>query len=344
MVILASDLAKKLDGSLTGEDREVSRLSPSEQPTPGSAVVVPDEKTLQRLESLELALLVVPQKITQTTRHPVIKVRDTRLALAQLTQLFDTRPQVAEGIHPSAVIHPSARLEANVHIAEKVVIQANVVIGAGSRIGAGCVISENVTIGENCLLHPNVTLYANVQLGRRVILHSGAVIGSDGFGYAPSSRGAVKIHHLGSVRLGNDVEIGANTCIDRGTLADSVIGDRTKIDNLCQIGHNIQMGTDCLIAGRGAIAGSVTFGNRVTIGGSVGIADHITIGDGATLAAGSGVSKDIPAGETWAGAPAVPFKKWVRGLYLQGQLETMWQAVKGLKNGQGDKGKRGQGE
>jgi UDP-3-O-[3-hydroxymyristoyl] glucosamine N-acyltransferase len=329
--MVASELAKRLEGTLTGEDLEVSGLAPSEQPTPGSVIVVPDEKTLQRLESAEFAVLVIPQKITSTTRHAVIQVRDTRLALAQLSQLFDTRPFVAEGIHPSAVIHPTARLEGDVHIAEKVVIQANVVIGKGSRIGAGCVISENVTIGENCLLHPNVTLYANVQLGSRVILHSGAVIGSDGFGYAPSSRGAVKIHHLGSVRLGNDVEIGANTCIDRGTLGDSVIGDRTKIDNLCQIGHNVRMGTDCLMAGRGAIAGSVTLGNRVTIGGSVGIADHLTIGDGATLAAGSGVSKDIPAGETWAGAPAVPFRKWVRGLYLQGQLETIWQRVKGLK-------------
>jgi UDP-3-O-[3-hydroxymyristoyl] glucosamine N-acyltransferase len=331
MAILASELTSRLEGTLVGEDLEVSFLAPSEQPRQGSVVVVPDEKTLLALESAEVAVLVIPQKTTPTTRHPVIQVQDTRLALAQLTQLFDTRPPVAEGIHPSAVIHPMARLEANVHVAEKVVIQANVVIEKGSRIGAGCVVSENVTIGEDCLLHPNVTLYANVQLGQRVIVHSGAVIGSDGFGYAPSSRGAVKIHHLGSVRLGNDVEIGANTCIDRGTLADSVIGDRTKIDNLCQIGHNVQMGTDCLMAGRGAIAGSVTIGNRVTIGGSVGIADHLTIGSGATLAAGSGVSKDIPAGETWAGAPAVPFKKWVRGLYLQGQLETIWQRVKGLK-------------
>lgn len=331
MTMLASDLAKKLEGTLVGEDREISGLAPSEEPVQGSVVVVPDEKTLQRLETARVAVLVIPQKITAKTRHCVIQVRDTRLALAQLTQLFDTRPQVAEGIHPSAVIHPSARLGNDVHVAEKSVIQANVVIGKGSRIGAGCVVSENVIMGENCLLHPNVTLYANVQLGLRVILHSGAVVGCDGFGYAPSSRGAVKIHHLGSVRLGDDVEIGANTCIDRGTLADSVIGDRTKIDNLCQVGHNIKMGTDCLIAGRGAIAGSVTIGNRVTIGGSVGIADHLTIGDGATLAAGSGVSKDIPGGETWAGAPAVPFRKWVRGLYLQGQLETMWQLVKGLK-------------
>jgi UDP-3-O-[3-hydroxymyristoyl] glucosamine N-acyltransferase len=310
MVILASELATKLGGTLIGRDCKVSRLAPVEQPSRDSVVVVSDEKTLSGLEPSEATLLVVSEKITQATPHSLIKVRDTRLALAQLTQLFDTRPQ---GIHPSAVIHASARLENDVHVAENVVIQANAVVGKGSRIGPGCVIGENVTLGENCLLHPNVTLYANIQLGQRVILHSGSVIGSDGFGYAPGPRGAVKIHHL-----------------------DTVLGDRTKIDNLCQIGHNVQMGSDCLMAGRGAVAGSVKIGNRVTIGGSVGIADHITIGDGATLAAGSGVSKDIPAGETWAGAPAVPFKKWVRGLYLQGQLETMWRLVKELKSSKGE--------
>jgi UDP-3-O-[3-hydroxymyristoyl] glucosamine N-acyltransferase len=332
--MVASELAKKLGGTLIGEDREVSGLAPSEKPLKDSVVVVANEKTLVGLESATLAVLVLPQKITLTTRHPVVQVRDTRLALAQLTQLFDTRPKVAEDIHPSAVIHPTAQLEGSVHVAENVVIRANASIGKGTRIGASCVISDNVTIGENCLVHPNVTLYANVQLGHRVIIHSGAVIGSDGFGYAASPMGAAKIHHLGSVRLGNDVEVGANTCIDRGTLSDTTIGDRTKIDNLCQIGHNVQIGTDCLIAGRGGISGSVTIGNRVTLGGSVGIGDHITLGDGATLAGGSGVTKSVPAGETWAGYPAEPYRKWVRGLYLQGQLETIWQTVKKLRRGE----------
>lgn len=331
MDISAHELAQRLGGTLIGDNRTVSRLASPDDVSPDAIVVVPDDKTLARLEPQEVALLVVSEKSTLATKHPHIKVKDTRLALAQLTQLFDTRPSVAEGIHPTAVIHPTVKLAEDVHIAENVIVRANAVIGKGSRIGAACVISDNVQIGENCLLHPNVTLYANVTLGHRVILHSGCVIGSDGFGYASSPRGAVKVHHLGSVRLGNDVEIGANTCIDRGTLSDSVIGDRTKIDNLCQIGHNVQIGTDCLIAGRAGISGSVTIGNRVIMGGSVLIADHITIGDGVTLAGGTGVSKNIPAGETWGGVPAVPFKKWVRGLYLQGQLETIWQVVKGLK-------------
>jgi UDP-3-O-[3-hydroxymyristoyl] glucosamine N-acyltransferase len=331
MNITARELAQRLSGTLVGDDRTVSHLASPATFSPDAVVVVPDDKTLKGLEALELTLLVISEKSTQETKHPHIKVKDTRLALAQLTQLFDDRPKVAEGIHPSAAIHPTAKLADDVHIAENVTVRANAVIGKGSRIGAGCVISDNVQIGEGCLLHPNVTLYANVTLGHRVILHSGCVIGSDGFGYAPSARGAMKIHHLGSVKLGNDVEIGANTCIDRGTLGDSVIGDRTKIDNLCQIGHNVQIGTDCIIAGRAGISGSVTIGNRVTMGGSCVTVDHITIGDGVTLAGGTGVSKNIPAGETWGGSPAVPVKKWIRSLYLQGQLETIWQVVKELK-------------
>jgi UDP-3-O-[3-hydroxymyristoyl] glucosamine N-acyltransferase len=331
MNISATELAQRLGSTLIGDNRTVSRLASPDNASSDAVVVVPDDKTLSRLEEQEVALLIIAEKSTQPTQQPHIKIKDTRLALAQLTQLFDTRPSVAEGIHPSAVIHPTATIAEGVHIAENVTIKANAVIGKGSRIGAGCVISDNVQIGENCLLHPNVTLYANVTMGHRVILHSGCVIGSDGFGYAPSPRGAMKIHHLGSVRLGNDVEVGANTCIDRGTLSDSVIGDRTKIDNLCQIGHNVQIGTDCLIAGRAGISGSVTIGNRVMMGGSVLVADHVVIGDGATLAGGTGTSKSIPAGETWGGVPAVPFKKWVRGLYLQGQLETIWQTVKELK-------------
>lgn len=331
MNISAQELAQRLSGTLAGDNCTVSRLVSPDAISPNAVVVIPDDKTLIKLEDLEPTLLIIAEKSTQATKHPHIKVRDTRLALAQLSQLFDDRPLIAESIHPSAIVHPTAKLAEHVHLAENVTVRANAVIGKGSRIGAGCVISDNVQLGEGCLLHPNVTLYANVTLGQRVILHSGCVIGSDGFGYAPNQRGAMKIHHLGSVKLGNDVEIGANTCIDRGTLSDTVIGDRTKIDNLCQIGHNVQMGTDCVMAGRAGIAGSVTIGNRVTIGGSVLMADHVMIGDDVTLAGGTGVSKNIPAGETWGGVPAVPVKKWLRSLYLQGQLETIWQVVKEVK-------------
>ena len=171
-------------------------------------------------------------------------------------------------------------------------------------------------------------LYEDVRLGDRVRLHSGVVIGADGFGYAAGARGAVKLHHLGGVVIGDDVEIGANSCVDRGTLADTQVGARTKIDNLCQIGHNVSVGTDCLLAGGVAVGGSTRIGNRVSVGGLAGFSDHLTIDDDVRVAGRAGVTKNIPSGETWAGFPAQPYKRWVRGLYLAGQLETLWQAFR----------------
>lgn len=324
----AADLSRRLGGTLVGPNVSVSSLAPYNAPKTGAIIVATTPKELERLAESDVAAFVVPKDFEGSTRYPLIKVDNPRLALAQLTQLFDTHPPVAEGIHASAYIHPEANLAEDVHLAAGVVVGAGTHIGAGTRVGANCVIGDNATVGANCTLHPQVTLYSGVTLGERVNLHSGVVVGADGFGYTPSAQGAVKVHHLGTVVLEDDVEIGANTCIDRGTLGETRIGARSKIDNLCQIGHNVTMGSDCLIAGTVGIAGSTRFGNRVTIGGAAGIGDHLTIGDDVRIAARAGVTKDIPSGETWAGFPAQPYKRWVRGLYLQGRLETLWQFFK----------------
>src|SRR5690606_1124061 len=167
------------------------------------------------------------------------------------------RPRDPTGVHPSAIVDQSARLGADVSVGPGAVIAAGASIGAGSRIRAGSYVGAAAVLGEGCLVHPNVTIYDGVEIGERVVLHSGSVVGADGFGYAASPRGAVKIRHLGSVRLADDVEIGANSAVDRGTLMDTVVGPRTKIDNLCQVGHNVIIGSDCLIAGMTGIAGSV---------------------------------------------------------------------------------------
>ena len=321
-------LAERLGGQLQGENREVSSLVSLERARADAVVVLSKAAEVENLSTAEVAVLVVPADLTLETPHPVIRVADTRLALAQLTQMFGTRADVAEGQHSSATIHPEAALAEDVHLATNVTVAAGARLGRGTRVGSGCVIGQNVVVGEDCILHANVTLYEGVRLGDRVQLHSGVVIGADGFGYAAGARGAVKIHHLGGVVLENDVEIGANSCVDRGTLDDTRIGARTKIDNLCQIGHNVSVGSDCLLAGGVAVGGSTRIGNRVTVGGLAGFADHLEIGDDVRIAGRAGVTKDIPAGETWAGFPAQPYKKWVRGLYLVGKLETLWQAFK----------------
>ena len=321
-------LARWLGAALEGESRPLRRLASAHSADGSSAVVVGERRQAEALAGREVGVVVAPEGLELPAGIPVIRVADTRLALAQLSRRFDARPPVAEGVHPGAAVHPRAVLDAEVSLGARAVVEAGAVIGRGSRIGAGTVVGAGARLGPGCVLHPNVTLYPGVVIGARVTLHAGAVIGADGFGYAPSPRGALKIHHLGGVRLGDDVEIGANSCVDRGTLEDTVVGARTKIDNLCQIGHNVTIGQDCLIAGMVGVAGSTRIGDRVLIGGSAGVADHLTIGDGARISARAGVTKNVPAGETWAGFPAEPYAKFARRLYLQGRLEQLWQAFK----------------
>lgn len=245
-----------------------------------------------------------------------IKVKNADLAMSQLLALFaPPAPLFNVEIHPRATVDPTA------------------IIGKGTRIGAGCYIGAKVTIGENVTIYPNVTILdectigrdsiiwsgavirERCQLGNQCIIHPNATIGADGFGFRPCpERGLVKIPQIGNVILGNGVEIGANSCVDRGKFSSTILGDGCKIDNLVQIGHNSKLGKFCIMAGNSGLAGSVTLGNGVIIGGSASIKDHTIIGDGAIVGAGSGVTSDIPAGKTMLGYPAVEardaLKQW----------------------------------
>lgn len=250
------------------------------------------------------------------TNRAFIKVQNADLAMSQVLELFAPPiPVFHIDIHPTAVVDATA------------------VIGNGTRIGAGSYIGPKVTIGENAIIYPNVTILDECTVGKNTIIWSGAVvrerchigndcilhpnstIGADGFGFRPCpQRGLVKIPQIGNVILGNGVEIGANSCVDRGKFSSTVLGDGCKIDNLVQIGHNSKLGRFCIMAGHSGLAGSVTLGNGVIIGGSASIKDHATIGDGATVGAGSGVTCDVPAGKVVLGYPAVEardaLKQW----------------------------------
>ncbi len=245
-----------------------------------------------------------------------IKVSNADLAMSQVLEMFaPPTPVFSVAIHPTAVVDASAK------------------IGSGTNIGAGAYIGPNVIIGDNVLIYPNVTILDESTIGNQTTIWSGAVIrerchigshciihpnatiGADGFGFRPDpERGLVKIPQIGNVIIGNGVEIGANSCVDRGKFSSTIVGDGCKIDNLVQIGHNSKLGKFCIMAGNSGLAGSVTLGNGVIIGGSASIKDHTVIGDGAIVGAGSGVTGDIPAGKTMLGYPAVEardaLKQW----------------------------------
>jgi len=245
-----------------------------------------------------------------------IKVKNADLAMSQVLELFAPPPPFFKNdIHPTAIIDETASIENGVKIG------AGCYIGPNTRIGENSVIYPNVTILDDCTIGKNTVIWSGTvirercHLGNKCIIHPNATIGADGFGFRPDpEKGLVKVPQIGNVIIGNDVEIGANSCVDRGKFSSTVIGDGCKIDNLVQIGHNSKLGRFCIMAGNSGLAGSVTLGNGVIIGGSASIKDHTKIGDGAIVGAGSGVTGDVEAGKTMLGYPAVEardaLKQW----------------------------------
>jgi UDP-3-O-[3-hydroxymyristoyl] glucosamine N-acyltransferase len=214
-----------------------------------------------------------------------------------------------DGVAPGAIVHPSARLESGVAVEPGAVIGPEAEVGAGTRIGSGAVIGPGVRIGRQCGIGQGATLQCTL-IGNRVTIHPGCRIGQDGFGYIMGASGHLKVPQIGRVIIQDDVEIGANTCIDRGAVRDTVIGEGTKIDNLVQIGHNVVIGRHCVIVAFTGISGSSTLEDGVVLGARVGLNNHVTIGEGAQIAATSIVHGDVPAGARWGGTPAKPMKQW----------------------------------
>lgn len=254
------------------------------------------------------------------------------LSYARATHLFDTRPRLPAGIDASAVVAQSAKIAQDVAIGPRCVIGENADIGSGTQIGAGTVVGDGCTVGTLCTLHANVTLYHGVSIGDNCTIHSGAVIGADGFGFAPNAGGWEKIVQLGSVRIGRNVEIGANTTIDRGALEDTVIGDNVIIDNLCQIAHNVQIGEGTALAGCVGIAGSAIIGKHCMIGGGAGIPGHLTIADGVQIQSFTRITGSIDEpGSYSSGTGAMETGAWRKNAVRFAQLDEMYRRLVDLE-------------
>lgn len=285
-----------------------------------------------RAQTSRAGALVLPGNLAAQADRPALIVANPLATFARITALFHPEPTLRPGIHPSAVIAPGAQIGAGCEIGPMVVIESGVQIAANGRIQAGCVIAANSVIGPDCRLSPKVTLYADTQIGARVRIHSGAVIGSDGFGNAHEDGHWLKIPQIGRVIIGDDCEIGANTCIDRGALEDTVIGNGVRLDNLIHIAHNCVIGDDTAMAACVGIAGSTRIGQRCQIGGAAMIIGHLTLGDDVIVSAGTFIGKSLPKPGIYTSVqPQQPHAEWIKNAAHLRHLDHLHERVRQLE-------------
>jgi UDP-3-O-[3-hydroxymyristoyl] glucosamine N-acyltransferase len=308
-------------------DQVIQELVPLDQGRPGALVFLDNPKYADQVATTRAtACLMAPRYVAKAAPSlvPLVTPEPYKAFAIVSGRMFPAglRPQSvfgSTGVSPGSFVHPEARLEPGVVVDPGAVIGPRAQIGAGTLIGANAVIGPDVCIGRECTVGPNATiLYALV--GDRVYLHPGVRIGQDGFGFAMGPGGHLKVPQLGRVIIQNDVEIGANSTIDRGANRDTLIGEGSKIDNLVQIGHNVTVGRHCVIVSQVGVSGSTELGDFVAIGGQGGLTGHLRIGAGAQIAAQSGVMNDIPAGERWGGSPAKPMRDYMRDVATLGRL------------------------
>ncbi len=322
-----------LNGCLEGDpDLEIRGVNGVEEAAEGEITFLSHKKYLAALKDSKCTAAILPEGVSLETGKAVISVKNPYLAFAKLLGIFHPPIKETPGVSSQSVVSDSAVLGKDVTIYPLVYVGENAKIGDGTVLFPGVFVGDHSTIGFHGVIHSHVSIYAGMQIGDRVVIHSGAVIGSDGFGFVPDETGKRnKIPQVGKVVLEDDVEIGANTCIDRGTMGETRIRKGVKLDNLIQIAHNCTVGEDSVLAAQVGISGSTSIGKRAMMGGQVGVADHVEMGDDVMIVAQSGVPSDLPGKQIYAGSPTVKRNVWRKTQMALPQLPDLIKKVRAME-------------
>lgn len=326
-----AELAEMLGGELVGPgDRRVSRLVPAGSDDAEGITFAGDEKYLKKALTGNAGVILVKANMDAgDSAH--IRLEDPRAAYMSLLYRFEQHHDMDPGIHALASVHPTASIHPTARVGAYAVIGAQATVAAECRIHPMAYIGPRCALGEGTILYPRAVLVQDVEVGERCIIHSGAVLGADGFGFGWDGSTRRKIPQVGGVKLGDFVEVGANSCIDRATVGNTSVGSHTKIDNLVQVGHNVIIGEQCVLTGMVGVGGSTTIGNRVIVGANAGISDHVTICDDVTLGGRTGVASDIKEPGEYFGQPPQPMREAIRTFLLIPKLPEIWQRLRELE-------------
>ncbi len=327
-----AELATLVDGELLGDaETIIGDLNDLGQAVPGEITFLAKAKFIDKITETKASAIIIPHDVAEVDL-PAIRVKNPYLAAAIIHNVFYKRVSPPTGVDPRAHVGSDCHISATAAIAPLAVLGHRVSVGDGVIVESGVVIGDDVEIGAEAVIEANAVVRDSCKVGKRVIIYSGAVIGSDGFGYATDEKGIhVKRPQVGNVILEDDVEVGANSCIDRATFGCTLVKSGTKIDNLVQIAHNVEIGQGCFIVSQVGIAGSSKLGNGVVLAGQVGVADHVEIGDRVMAAGQSGIHNNVNPGQMMGGSPAIAYKEWLRAAMAFSRIPKLLKDVRSLK-------------